>query len=622
MIDSHSLHPGTTLKHYEIVRGLGAGSMGTVFLARDIRLGRLVALKLLQKQAGLAIERFLSEARLTALCRHENIVVIYDVDTNADRPYLVLEYVEGRTLRDVIAHERNTGMTASVAVGLILPVARALAFAHEMGIVHRDLKPENILVSNTGQVKVVDFGIAKQMSLNLAKTTQSNLAEPALNTPLTQDGVIVGTTAYMSPEQWHEAPIDGRTDIWALGLILFELLKGSHPLAPLTYKELLEVANLDAPMPSAREQLSFAPAVAEIVDVCLQKRKEERMGSAKDFIEALERLGAENSDTSAPSEEQSPFAGLSAFQESDAARFFGRNDDITSTVARIHQQQLVVIAGASGSGKSSFVRAGLVPALKHAGRAAEVFILRPGRRPVVALADVLAFLVDTTRDAEEADGGFAERAVADTRYCFPIPDGYPDLQAAPLLCAGLIGYRTLQMAGDAERIGIYGFGAAAHIVVQVARYWGWRIFAFVRGGDDTARQFALAMGAEWAGASNEPPPTDLDAALIFAPAGELVPAALRAVRKGGTVVCGGIHMSDIPSFPYSILWGERVLRSVANLTRRDGEEFLALAPRVPVRTEVNVYPLEKGATALSDLRQGRISGAAVLVTRDGAEDAS
>lgn len=213
----------------------------------------------------------------------------------------------------------------------------------------------------------------------------------------------------------------------------------------------------------------------------------------------------------------------------------------------------------------------------------------------------------------QIDGGFADRAVADARYCFPIPEGYPDLQAAPLLCAGLIGYRTLRMAGDAERIGIYGFGAAAHIVAQVARHQGRRVYGFVRAGDEKAREFALEMGSVWAGASNEPPPEELDAALIFAPAGELVPAALRAVRKGGTVVCGGIHMSDIPSFPYSILWGERVLRSVANLTRQDGEEFLALAPRVPVRTEVNVYPLEEGAAALSDLRQGRFSGAAVLV---------
>lgn len=213
----------------------------------------------------------------------------------------------------------------------------------------------------------------------------------------------------------------------------------------------------------------------------------------------------------------------------------------------------------------------------------------------------------------QIDGGYAELAVADARFCFPVPEGFPDLSAAPLLCAGLIGYRTLRMAGDAERIGIYGFGAAAHLVVQVARFEGRRIFAFVRPGDEVARAFALSMGAAWAGFSPDAPPEELDAALIFAPAGELVPAALRAVRKGGVVVCGGIHMSDIPSFPYSLLWGERVVRSVANLTRRDGEEFLALAPRVPVRTEVTVYPLEAANTALDDLRNGRFSGAAVLV---------
>jgi propanol-preferring alcohol dehydrogenase len=213
----------------------------------------------------------------------------------------------------------------------------------------------------------------------------------------------------------------------------------------------------------------------------------------------------------------------------------------------------------------------------------------------------------------QLDGGFAEFAVADARYCFPIPEGYPDEQAAPLLCAGLIGYRTLRMADGANTLGIYGFGAAAHIVAQVARFEGRRVFGFVRRGDTAAKAFALQMGAEWSGWSDEKAPEELDAALIFAPAGELVPAALRVVRKGGVVVCGGIHMSDIPSFPYSILWGERAIRSVANLTRKDGEEFLELAPRIPVRTEVTIYPLERGAQALQDLRQGRLSGAAVLV---------
>lgn len=213
----------------------------------------------------------------------------------------------------------------------------------------------------------------------------------------------------------------------------------------------------------------------------------------------------------------------------------------------------------------------------------------------------------------QIDGGYAEFAVADYRFCFPIPEGYPDLMAAPLLCAGLIGYRSLRMAGEAENLGIYGFGAAAHIVAQVARWQGRKVFAFVRPGDEEGRQFALQMGAVWAGDSTEMPPEPLDAAIIFAPVGELVPAALRAVAKGGVVVCGGIHMSDIPSFPYEILWGERVVRSVANLTRRDGEEFLAIAPRVPVRTEVIPYPLEEANRALDDLRSGRLRGAAVLV---------
>jgi alcohol dehydrogenase, propanol-preferring len=211
------------------------------------------------------------------------------------------------------------------------------------------------------------------------------------------------------------------------------------------------------------------------------------------------------------------------------------------------------------------------------------------------------------------DGGFAEYAAADQRFCFPIPEGYPDLQAAPLLCAGLIGYRSLAMAGDGRRLGIYGFGAAAHIVAQVARWQGREIYAFTRGGDLEGQDFARKLGAVWAGESGANPGVPLDAAILFAPAGELVPAALRGVRKGGTVVCAGIHMSEIPSFPYEILWGERVLRSVANLTRRDGEEFLALAPQVPVRTEVRAYPLEQANQALSDLRAGAIKGAGVLV---------
>ncbi len=212
----------------------------------------------------------------------------------------------------------------------------------------------------------------------------------------------------------------------------------------------------------------------------------------------------------------------------------------------------------------------------------------------------------------QVDGGYGEYAAAREDFCFAVPDGYPDLQAAPLLCAGLIGYRSLRLAGDAERLGLYGFGASAHIVAQVARHQGRRVFAFTRGGDEEGQAFALELGAEWAGDSTAPGPEELDAAILFAPVGALVPAALRATAKGGTVVCAGIHMSDIPSFPYEILWGERVVRSVANLTRRDGEEFLQLAPQVPVRTEVEEFPLEQANEALDRLRGGQIRGSAVL----------
>jgi propanol-preferring alcohol dehydrogenase len=210
------------------------------------------------------------------------------------------------------------------------------------------------------------------------------------------------------------------------------------------------------------------------------------------------------------------------------------------------------------------------------------------------------------------DGGFADYAIADARFAVALPGGYDDAAVAPLLCAGLIGWRTLGFAGEGTRLGIYGFGAAAHLVTQVARHQGRKVFAFVRPGDDAARRFALELGAAWAGPSDAPPPEPLDAALIFAPVGALVPLALRAVAPGGTVVCGGIRMSDIPSFPYELLWGERTLRSVANLTRRDAEAFMTQAERVPIRTTVQRYALEEAARALEDLRAGRITGAAVL----------
>jgi len=212
----------------------------------------------------------------------------------------------------------------------------------------------------------------------------------------------------------------------------------------------------------------------------------------------------------------------------------------------------------------------------------------------------------------DIDGGYAELAVADARFCFPLPDGYPDLQAAPLLCAGLIGFRALRLVGEAECLGLYGFGASAHILCQVAAHQGRRVFAFTKEGDEEGQALARELGAEWAGSSAESPPEELDGAIVFAPVGALMPAALRASAKGAKVISAGIHMSEIPAFPYEILWGERALGSVANLTRLDGEEFLALAPQVPVRTEITAYPLSRANEALDDLRSGRLHGAAVL----------
>ena len=215
------------------------------------------------------------------------------------------------------------------------------------------------------------------------------------------------------------------------------------------------------------------------------------------------------------------------------------------------------------------------------------------------------------------DGGYAEFAVADERYCLPIPESYSDAEAAPMLCAGLIGYRSLKRAGDAKRLGIYGFGAAAHIIAQVARYQGRSVYAFTRRGDQEAQRFAKGLGAVWAGGSDERPPEELDAAIIFAPVGALVPAALAAVRKGGTVVCGGIHMSDIPAFPYELLWGERAVCSVANLTRQDAAEFMSIAPKIPVRTTTQTFHLDQANEALAQLRSGKLQGAAVLVLGGG-----
>jgi len=274
------------------------------------------------------------------------------------------------------------------------------------------------------------------------------------------------------------------------------------------------------------------------------------------------------------------------------------------TLPLVPGHQIVAVVEDIGAGVSGFTRGQRVGVPWLGGTCGHCWYCSHGKENLCDEARYTGYQIN---------GGFAEYTVADASYCFPIPPAYDDKQAAPLLCAGLIGYRAYRLVESCKTIGLYGFGAAAHILIQVARYHGQEIYAFTREGDDEAQAFALELGAAWAGDSHQDSPIELDGAIIFAPAGELVPQALRAVRKGGRVVCAGIHMSDIPSFPYEILWGEREICSVANLTRRDGEEFLPLAARIPVVTTVHAYPLEQANEALDDLRNGRFSGAAVLV---------
>jgi WD40 repeat protein/serine/threonine protein kinase len=407
--DRMPLHAGATLKHYEILRKLGEGGMGTVFLARDLKLGRLCAIKILLKHTGQSAARFLAEAQATARCKHENIVVIHEVDELNHCPYMVLEYLEGRTLRDVLAQRKPPShpellaatdppsglVSPTLAVELVLPVVRALACAHALGIVHRDLKPENILLTDTGRVVVLDFGIAKQFDVQeIAKITDAE-APLVKGAGLTQAGAILGTLPYMSPEQWRSEEIDPRSDLWAVGIILHELVTGAHPLAPFSQFRLAQVGDLDDPMPSVRDARPDIGALGAVIDRCLQKRRAERIGSAEELCAALSPL-LPGQKTRSLGEDESPFAGLSAFQEADAARFFGRERDVASLMGLLRNQPLVVVAGPSGAGKSSFVRAGVIPALKRSGERWSAFLLRPGRRPLAALTDVLAQVAEAS----------------------------------------------------------------------------------------------------------------------------------------------------------------------------------------------------------------------------------
>ncbi|MBL8972313.1 MAG: protein kinase, partial [Myxococcales bacterium] len=353
--------------------------MGRVFLARDTRLARLCAIKLLLAYSGERAERFLSEARATARCKHESIVVVYEVDELHGFPYMVLEYIEGRTLREWMRERGGEGpLPPRVAAEMMIPVVQALVCAHEMGIVHRDLKPENILLTEAGQIKVLDFGVAKQVA--------SDLAVSAGEDPQ-RERSLVGSPPYMSPEQWQDLQVDGQTDLWAVGIMLHELAAGAHPLAPAGPAQLAAICDLGSPMPVRIGPA--APALHAVISRCLQKRRSERTGSARLLLAELEALAA---DAPGPLGEHNPFAGLSAFQEAGSGHFFGRERDTAAVVGRLRQHQLVVVAGPSGAGKSSLVRAGVIPALKRAGGRWEAFIVRPGRRPLAALADVVAAL--------------------------------------------------------------------------------------------------------------------------------------------------------------------------------------------------------------------------------------
>ncbi len=392
------LQPGARIKHYEIIRQLGEGGMGAVYLARDTRLGRRVAIKFLHDRSGPALDRFLVEARATALCQHENIVVIYDVDDVRGDPYMVLEFIEGRALRDVLREQfEQDKPSVRWVIETMLQVARALAAAHAMHIVHRDLKPENILLSNNGLVKVVDFGIAKQLDTPMTMPDTGQTIERVGNVKLTQDGVTPGTMMYMAPEQWLADEIDGRTDIWAAGLILFELLTGEHPLAPVTITALTQVVLFHLPMPCAKDKRPDAGALSDIIDRCLRKPKEERYATANELCSALEGLLTDRA-AHAISEDQCPFAGLSSFQEADAGKYFGRERDIAAVVGKLRHHEILAIAGPSGAGKSSFVRAGIFPALRRAQEHLEIRTVRPGRKPLAALANVVLSFTDSAHE--------------------------------------------------------------------------------------------------------------------------------------------------------------------------------------------------------------------------------
>ncbi|WP_437840445.1 nSTAND1 domain-containing NTPase [Sorangium sp. So ce1153] len=394
--DGQPLAAGSSIGHYEILRELGRGGMGMVFLARDTRLARLVAVKLLTRLSGDGMKRFLVEARATARCNHENIVTIHEVNEHEGHPYMVLEYIEGQSLRAWMEQRRppdggdeisTAPALPDVAAEMIVPAVRALSRAHRAGIIHRDLKPENIMLDASGPIKVVDFGIARFCKEDMDRAPASVCPSHDGHTRLTREGTILGTPPYMSPEHLTGQEIDACSDVWAVGIILHELVLGAHPLAPLTMKKLRSVA-LPGPMTEVQKRHPELGAIGAIIDRCLQKRKEDRFASAEDLLARLAPLAPGRGEVVLGADE-SPFAGLSSFQEVDAARFFGRDEALATVISRLRSQPLVTLAGPSGAGKSSLVRAGVIPRLKRSGEPWEALVLRPGREPMAALAELL-----------------------------------------------------------------------------------------------------------------------------------------------------------------------------------------------------------------------------------------
>jgi len=424
------LSAGTKIRQYEIIRELGRGGMGCVFLARDTRLGRRVAMKFLTTQEPEVARRFLVEARATARCNHENIVVIHEVDTHEGLAYMVLEYLEGATLAQAVL---GRTLSAGQAAQLMVPVVRALARAHDDGIVHRDLKPDNIFISDTGTIKVLDFGIAKVFATE--RDEEAPFRAPAAASLLS---LPAGTLPYMAPEQLL-TDVDPRTDIWAVGTILHELLAGAHPFLGLDPDEIVRrLLDLDEPMPALPES-----AMAAIVARCLSKRRADRYPTARSLLADLEALVPRRG-ARPLGEDESPFRGLDAFHERDAERFFGRTAEVAAMLARLERHPIAGLVGPSGVGKSSFVHAGLIPSLKDSAELWETRAVRPGRRPLVSLARLVLELETP-----------ADLALRDTRPVAPPPSRRGDAASTdePRLLArmsvepGYLGARLRERAG-------------------------------------------------------------------------------------------------------------------------------------------------------------------------------